>query len=221
MKTRIAMLLGLAAAWSGSALAAVNWIDWSTVNSGTLNTGSGTTSVTLTGSTPASLTNGDYYYNNANTGYTAASGTYGGLNPTDMLQVINSSSYTINFGGASILNPYLALVSIGQTGLPVTYTFTGPNGAAPVSVVSYGSNYWGYGSYTVNGNQFTGREYNGILQLAGSFTSLTVTTNPGENWHGFNIGVSTTAVPEPATMALMGLGLVGIGAIRRRKAVRA
>lgn len=135
-----------------------------------------------------------------------------------MLQVINSSTYTINFGGATVINPYVALVSVGQGGLPVTYTFNGPGGAAPVSVISYGSNYWGYGGYTATGNQLVGSEYNGIIQLAGGFTSITISTAPGENWHGFNIGVAS--VPEPALAGLLGLSLIGLAIARRRKATR-
>jgi hypothetical protein len=39
--------------------------------------------------------------------------------------------------------------------------------------------------------------------------------NVGDNYAGLD-NVSVDAIPEPATIALMGLGLIGIGALRRR-----
>lgn len=191
----------------------VNWIDWSSTSSGTLNIAPNTINVSMTGA-PIGLSNGDYYYNNAATGGTAVTGTYAGLMPSDMIQVNGASTFTLTFSSA-ILNPYIALVSVGQGGYPVTYSF-----GAPVSVLSAGGNYWGYSGYTVNGNNFTGYEYNGILQLQGSYSSISFSTAPGENWHGFNIGSAAVAnaVPEPETYAMMlaGLGLLG-GLARRRK----
>ncbi len=199
------------------ASAGPSWIDWTTVNTGTLTIGSNEIGVSLEGSSPMGLNNGSYYYNNAATGGIAPTGTYGGYQPADMLQVSNPSFFTLTFSQA-IVNPYIALVSVGQGGVPVTYTF-GSN----VSVLSSGSNYWGYSGYTVAGNAFTGKEFNGVLQLQGSFTSMNIAVDQAEYWHGFNVGsAAVSAVPEPESYALMlaGLGLMGAIA-RRRKAKQA
>jgi len=199
----------------GSSLASadVSWVDWTSTTAGTLTVGSSVLNVSLSGN-PIGYNNGDYYYNNSSTGFTAASGTYGGLKPSDMIQVNGASQFNLTFSSA-IVDPYIALVSVGQGGLPVTYSFT-----APFTVLSSGSNYWGYTGYTVSGNNFTGREYNGVLQLHGTFSSLSFSTAPGEFWHGFNIGTgSINAVPEPESYAMLlaGLGLMGAVARRRRR----
>lgn len=214
----LAALLTCAA--STSMAAAPSWIDWSSPSAGTLTIGSTVVGVTLTGSAPAGMDYGDTYYNNANTGFTTAGGTYGGLAPHDMIQVIPASTFTLTFSQA-IINPYVALVSIGQGGVPISYTFNGPIS----SLSAAGNNYWGTGTGSFSGNTFTGNEYNGILQLSGNFTSLTVATNAYENWHGFNVGSAAlvTAVPEPETLALLlaGLGLVGSIARKRQQNAQA
>lgn len=216
----LALAALLTCAASASMAAAPSWIDWSTPSTGTLTIGSTAVGVTLSGSAPASLVNGDYYYNNANTGGTAPGGTYGGLAPSDMLQVINASTFTLTFSQA-ITNPYVALVSIGQPNLPISYTFNG----AISSLSTAGNNYWGTGSGSFSGNTFTGLEYNGVLQLSGNYTSLTITTAADENWHGFNVGSAAlvTAVPEPETFAMLlaGLGLVGTIARKRKQTAQA
>lgn len=199
------------------ASAGPSWIDWTSVNTGTLTIGSTVVGVTLTGSTPYSLINGTNYYDNGNTGGTAPSGTYGGLQPSNVLQITNASSFLLTFSLA-IENPFISLVSVGQPNLPVTYTFN-----SDVSVVSSGSNYWGYSGYTLAGNAFTGTEFNGVLQMQGTFTSMNINIGQPENWHGFNIGsASVSAVPEPETYAMMlaGLGLMG-SIVRRRKSRQA
>lgn len=188
---------------------AVSWIDWETPYSGTLTLGSSTINVTLTGS-PLNMVNGDYYYNNSSTGGTSPSGTYGGLAPSDLIQVYSPSAFTLTFD-SPVEDPYIALVSIGAPWSGVTYSFNDT-----FSVVSSGSNYWGYVGYSTSGNNFTGTEYNGVLQFTGTFISLSFSTAPAEYWHGFNFGVAEQ-VPEPSTLILLGSGMAGLGLIRLRK----
>ena len=217
MKFKSLVIAASAAFIHTLASAGPSWIDWTSVNTGTLTIGSQVVGVSLAGSTPDLLDNGTQYYNNGNTGGTAVTGPYGGLQPSDMLQVSNASFFTLTFSQA-IVNPFIALVSVGQFAVPVSYGFD-----SNVSVLSSGSNKWGYGGYSVAGNTFTGSEFNGVLQLQGSFTSMNIAVDQPEFWHGFNVGsASVSAVPEPETYAMMlaGLGLMGAIA-RRRKAKQA
>lgn len=113
----------------------VNWINWTSTTSGNLTIGSQNVAVSMTGN-PLDLVNGDYYYNNAQTGYTASEGTYGGLMPSDLIRVDSIGTYTLTFD-SEIINPYISLVSVGRTNSPVSYNFSNP-----FSVISSGSNYW-------------------------------------------------------------------------------
>lgn len=195
--------------------ASASWIDWTSASAGTLTIGSNVINVTLSGSAPIGMSYDDYYYNNGSTGGTAPTGTYQGLAPHDMVQVNPASTFTLTFDQA-IVNPYVALVSVGQGSVPISYTFNG----AISSMSAAGNNYWGVGTGSFVGNTFTGNEYNGVLQLSGAYTSLTITTAANEFWHGFNVG-AVTAVPEPETYALLlaGLGLIGTIARRRKASV--
>ena len=209
----------LATAFLGACLtlagqsAFAGWIDWTSTTTGTMDVGSTTVGVTLTGN-PYSFVNGDYYYNNASTGWTAPSGTYAGMAPSDFIQVSAAGSYTLTFDQA-VDDLFMSLISVGQPNYAVTYSF---NDA--FSVESYGSNYWGYGSYAVNGNDFTGYEYNGILRFSGSFTSISFDIGPQEYWHGFNFAAfDPSYVPEPAGFWLLCLGVLGL--VLRRSSQRA
>lgn len=218
---KIRVLAALLALNASAAMADVGWTDWTSVTAGasgsgtgTITVGADTVGVSLAGMV-GSFVDGDGYYNNSSTGYTSVTGTFAGLKPSDLIQEWGVGRVTLTFDQA-VVDPYVALVSVGQ-GYGVTYGFS-----APVSVVSYGPNYWGYGHYSVSGNSFTGYEYNGIVKFSGTFTSLTFDISPGEYWHGFNVGVAGVApppVPEPETYAMMmaGLGLLG-AVVRRRKA---
>lgn len=161
---------------------------------------------------------GDNYWNRAGN----PSGAYA-VTPSNLsfIQFItNGQGGTITFAQA-VIDPYIALISVGQPGLATTLTFSDV-----FTVVSSNNSvanlaYWDVapGSFSIgaNGKSLTGNEFSGLLQFKGTFNSLTIATT-GEDWHGFTVGVA--AVPEPSSIALIvgGFAALGLAAQRRRRA---
>ncbi|MCW5625915.1 MAG: PEP-CTERM sorting domain-containing protein [Burkholderiales bacterium] len=226
-------LIGLAGALiSGSANAAMTvlddpvpaepssfWVDWTSATAGAAGTVTGTLgalTVTYAGEVRSAQTDGGTNYWNPATPYLNSS-VPGAPPASDIITLIggNSTTNIITFS-APMLNPVMAIVSLGQSGQPVSYLFD-----QPFTILSQGTGYWGGGSTSLSqsGTTLIGREGHGVIQFTGTFTTLSWTAPNAENWHGFTVGGLMAPVPEPETWTMLGLGLAGLGLMARRRKV--
>ena len=211
----------------------VTWTDWTRIDYYNATGVMGNIDVTVTavsglinGPSQTSCVNGTNWWTeptSSNPNYNGPAYTGGSIDnaPTPCEQVALNDQVTVSVSFSEQVDTlYMALLSVGA---PSSYWTVAYDFDAAFTVDSDGWGYWNErtgsaGTYTLGvGDTISMNEFHGVLAFNDPITSLTFETSRNEYWHAFTFGMATS-VPEPGTLALLGLGLLGMGIARRRKA---
>lgn len=123
-----------------------------------------------------------------------------------------------NFTGVNTLTfdssvqVYFAIWSLGSPGEEASFLF---DDAIPTLQAGGPNASFGGQAVTVSGNSVSGSEGNGVVRFAECRRSISWTNTP-ESFYGFTVGIDPcTSLPEPASLALLGIGLTALLALRR------
>ncbi len=213
----------LACSASAAMASNVDWASWSGTQGGTIVNGS-----LDVGGTPISVTYSGVAFefvqtNGSGTNYWSPTAPY--LSPavdnapptSDIIALTQAGTSVITFSQA-VVNPLIALVSWNAA--QVTFGGGDDQQTYNVQYLSAGCGFWGCGTFSnTTASHFDGAgELHGVVQLLGTYTSISFTDSVTENWHGLTIGVSggVAPVPLPPGAWLLGSAMAALAWRRRR-----
>jgi hypothetical protein len=179
----------------------VIWVDWQTVLpngdvEGTANVQGGTVTVTYSGERQFVQTSCGTNYWIPSTPYISATVP----NPPpdcDIIALSQATAKTLTFS-EPVANVFFAVVSLNGNGYRFDRDF---------DILSFDCGYWGCGTLAKEVNPPTydligSGEPHGVIQLLGSFTSVSWTSLSNENWNGFSIAFEETVANLKSTVMI-------------------